>query len=259
MSDQINKTDPKQFLIQTFISVAVVVLTPLLTLIVVRYQLSHEYENWKNQNQLKTFQEIQKLRIQTVERITNLNSDLDIARAELIVNKYQASIYGELELKQFELSEQLKIDESKKKNDGYSNGFSEANEDFKTAFKRHYSIKTNIKSCIQSSIFFFSKDTMEAMQAYAEYLFSKDYKSFEKKADIDRILELVSGGRHPMLAISDVMEKELSKAPKDKEIGRLRNDVMQAMVHDVSIGYWSSENDLSNKTKSANAKSHTAD
>lgn len=259
MSDQINKTDPKQFLIQTIISVSVVILTPLLTLVAVRYQLNQEYENWSKQNRFQTFQEIQKKRIQTIETITRLNRDLDMARAELIVNQYHASIYGELESKQFQLSEQLKLDESKKENYGWSEQFSEANDNYENAIRKHYSIKTNIKSCIQTSIFFFSKNTIEAMQAYAEYLFSKEYESFEKKADIDQILKLVSDGRHPMLAIANVMDKELSMAPKDTEIDSLRNDVMQSMVHDVSIGYWSSENDLSNKANAAEAKGRAVD
>ncbi|MFH4511555.1 hypothetical protein WKI32_11265 [Vibrio alginolyticus] len=232
---QVSKADNKQFKIQVAITILASILTPLLTIFGVSYQLAQEQENWNMQRKVVMYEKLQDQKLGSFKELNKLLAEYRRAYQDYMFAQYFGSIAPEMSRKNLELAkliperkEELELDAvefSKKELWKYSiKSASDALEAYRLAYD-------NLNAHIQYSIFFFSPESRGHMKDFSDYI-STSFIQTWPKLNFDLLLKKVTEGAHPWEALNSLTEHDLAQF-SPTELNKLQELMLMQMVRDI--------------------------
>ncbi|HHF3170971.1 TPA: hypothetical protein ACPJ1O_004346 [Vibrio diabolicus] len=235
---QISKSDHRQFLIQTGLSILVAVLTPLLTIIGVKYQLAQEQNNWNMQREVIMFEKLQEQKIDSFRELNILLSNYRRAYKKNMYAQYFGSFAPKMSQTALELAalipdmkeelESQAVETSKGELWGQSlKNRADAMETYNLAYDK-------LVSHIQSSVFFFSSESQESMKEFSDYI-SSSFVTTWPEPNYELVLQKVTEGEHPWKALDSVIHNDF-KDYSESKFTELQNRMIQKIVKDIYSG-----------------------
>lgn len=235
---QESKAKNYQFRTQIIITILAAVLTPLITILGVKYQLSQEQENWSTQRDVIKFEKLHEQKIKSFQRLNLLLAEYRRAYKNKMYAEYFGSIAPNISKKQLELAHILKeqkeelelsaVELSKGELWKYSiENMTKASGEYNEAFD-------NLRIHIQSSVFFFSANSQENMKQFADYI-NSSFRITWPKPNHDELLRLVGDGKHPWEALDVITENDFKEFSNSK-LNELQTEMIEGMVGEIYLG-----------------------
>ena len=235
---QESKTKNYQFRTQIIITLLAAVLTPLVTILGVKYQLSEEQENWSTQRNVIMFEKLHEQKIKNFQRLNLLLAEHRRAYKNNMYAQYFGSIAPNISKKQIELAEILteQKDELELSALEFSKGelWKYSIENITKTSGDYNEALDNLRVHIQSSIFFFSPNSQKNMKQFADYI-SSSFRITWPKPNYDELLQLVKDGNHPWEAL-DVITNNDFKEFSNSKLNELQTEMIEGMVGEIYLG-----------------------
>jgi len=232
---QVSKADSHQFKIQIIITLFASIITPILTILGVSYQLAQEQKNWHLQREVVMYEKLQDQKLESFKEINRLLAKYKQAYQNYMFAKYFSSIAPGIYIKNLELAKliperkhELELDAvefSKGELWKYSiKSTSDAIEAYRLAYDE-------LTTHIQYSIFFFSPESRGHMKKFSEYI-STSFVQTWPRLNYDLLLKKVTEGAHPSEALDSLTKHDLDQF-SPTEFNKLQEMMIMQMVHDI--------------------------
>lgn len=218
---QVSKTVTWQFLLQIFLTILTLIVTPLLTLVVVKHQIKTEFSTWRNQQNIVYAQKLHEARISAHKELINLISEYQLAYGELLTSHYLVSPHAQFH------EDMLKIGKD------YETDYSGFLDNYQKAFYTYLRKKNALDIHLQYCAYIFSPNTCQAINNFALFISTRRSLSEIKSVNIDELRSLVESGIHPTLALAQLMQKDLNSSIKDDDYAKFKTDLFRQMAIDI--------------------------
>ncbi|WP_188008858.1 hypothetical protein [Grimontia hollisae] len=237
-SVQISKSDNRQFLIQSGLSILVAILTPLLTIVGVKYQLAQEQNNWNMQREVILFEKLQEQKVDSFRALSTLLAEYRRAYRENMYAQYFGSFAPKMSQTDLELAAHLPDmkEELESRAVELSKGelWRQSLKNRADAMENYNLTYDKLMSHIQSSIFFFSSGTHDSMKEFSDYI-SSSFVTTWPEPNYEIVLQKVAEGEHPWKALDSVIHNDFKNYSESKFI-ELQNRMIQQIVKDIYSG-----------------------